>query len=254
MFNEEDRIAESLLPLTDFLTRYPPGSELLLVDDGSSDRTPDVVEDFLCNGAFGDSVRLLRAPHQGKGGAVRVGLGEAVGEYAGFCDVDLATPLDELQRLLALATLGPALVIASRDVFTTDLIVRESGGRELMGKCFNLLVRTTLTPGIYDTQCGAKVAATAVWRQILAHSRENGFVWDVETVAIARRLSFPVWEVGVHWRHDPRSRVRPWRDGAAMVRAVPRIWQRVGNIRTVERSEELLSDLGVTPESQPAWS
>ncbi|MDQ6796640.1 MAG: hypothetical protein M3011_01220, partial [Actinomycetota bacterium] len=103
------------------------------------------------------------------------------------------------------------------------LVVAESPGREVLGKCFNRLVQLTLIPGVYDTQCGAKVASTAVWRRLLPHCHEDGFAWDVEAVAVARRLGLPVHEIGVRWSHDRRSSVRPWRDGMAMVRAVPRI-------------------------------
>jgi hypothetical protein len=139
--------------------------------------------------------------------------------------------------------IGPALVIASRDVVTTKLIVRENAGRELLGKCFNRLVRGTLTPGIYDTQCGAKVAATAVWREILPFSHQVGFAWDVEVLAIARRLSFAVWEVGVQWSHDARSHVRPWRDGLAMVGAVPGIWRDLRVVRSLADSQELVTQM-----------
>jgi dolichyl-phosphate beta-glucosyltransferase len=253
MFNERDRIAESLPALVAFISAYAAGSELVLVDDGSTDGTSDVVMSLLEQRPPDGLVRLVSQSHRGKGGTIRAGLAQVTTHYAGFCDVDLSTPLDELHRLVALATIGPALVIGSRDVFTTNLIVPESGGREILGKCFNLLVRATLAPGIYDTQCGAKVAATAVWRQIMAHSREDGFAWDVEAVAIARRLSFAVWEAGVSWSHDSRSRVRPWRDGLGMVRAVPRIWRGVRAVRTVGNEAVFLETVSVD-ETQAALS
>jgi dolichyl-phosphate beta-glucosyltransferase len=144
-----------------------------------------------------------------------------------FCDVDLATPLDELARIVAAAASAPVLAIGSRDVVSTHLIQRESEVREFLGKAFNALLRLTITPGIFDTQCGAKAAHRAVWREILPYCEENGFAWDAEAIAIGRRRGVAVWEVGIAWRHDDRTRVRPLRDGARMVGSVPRILGRL---------------------------
>jgi len=229
VYNEEQRLAEHGNDLARFVRSFGPGSELVVVDDGSTDRTCDVAEDLETRaGRVG--VRLLRRPHRGKGAAIRAGLATARAPLAGFCDVDLATPLEEIERLCLAATTGPVLVAASRDVVSTELVGRESDLRELLGKSYNRLLRLTVTPGIHDTQCGAKVAATAVWREVLPYCRENGFAWDVEALAVARRRGIAVWELGVRWTHDPRSRVRPGRDGAAMLRAVPRIWQTVQRV------------------------
>lgn len=126
--------------------------------------------------------------------------------------------------MLLSACNAPVLVIGSRAMPGSNLVVPEQAVREFLGRCYNRLVRSALTPGIRDTQCGAKVAATPVWHRIIEHASEVGFAWDVEAIAVARGLGIPVCEVPVEWHHDPRSRVRPGRDGAAMVVAVPRIW------------------------------
>jgi len=89
------------------------------------------------------------------------------------------------------------------------------------------VVQLVLVPGVVDTQCGAKVAPTALWRRILPLCREEGFAWDVEMIAIARSLGIPVQEIGVEWHHDPGSRVRVARDGVAMLAALPRIHRNV---------------------------
>ena len=222
VFNEEERLAESGAALLEFLVRFGEGSELIIVDDGSQDRT--LVVAGALRGRDRRSVRVVTGPHRGKGAALRTGLISARGAVAAFSDVDLSTPLDDLERLVRLAPIGPVLVAASRDVVTTTMVRPESVQRELLGKLYNRFVQLTLVPGIRDTQCGAKAATTPVWRAILGHTREEGFAWDVEAMAVARRLGFAVWEVGVAWSHDDRSRVRPMRDGLAMVRAVPRIW------------------------------
>lgn len=222
VFNEEHRVAERAPELLDFVAGAPIGSELVVVDDGSADATAAVVERLLAERP-GVPARLLRRPHAGKGAAVAAGLAAATADYAGFCDVDLSTPLADLERVVDVARLGTVLAIGSRDVEAARLLHRESRQREALGRAYNRLVRLTLTPGIRDTQCGAKVAHRALWRAILPWCREQGFAWDVEALAVARRLGIVVTEVPVNWSHDERSRVRVGRDGAAMVLAVPRI-------------------------------
>ncbi len=224
LFNEERRVPEFGKLLVEFITDQPPGSELLFVDDGSTDGTVAVVEELLA--ASPDSpVRLLRRPHEGKGAAVAAGLAQVSGSYGGFCDVDLATPLDQVQRVLNWAMRAEVLAIGSRDLATSRLLRPEGPVRETLGRAYNRLLQATVTPGVVDTQCGAKAASRHVWQTILPHCREQGFAWDAEAVAVARVLGIPVQEVPVEWRHDERSGVRVVRDGAAMVRATPRIWR-----------------------------
>jgi dolichyl-phosphate beta-glucosyltransferase len=238
VFNEEDRLVESGPSLVGFVERFGAGSQLIIADDGSRDRTVEVANELVA-GSRPDLVRVLELPHRGKGAAVQAGLVAATSTVAAFCDVDLSTPLSDLDRLVRLAPTGPVIAAASRDVVTTTMVRPESPQRELLGKLYNRFVQLALVPGIRDTQCGAKAATTPVWRAILAHTREAGFAWDVETLAVARRLGFAVWEVGVAWAHDDRSRVRPIRDGVAMVRAVPRIWDSVHRIGTFQTFEHL---------------
>jgi dolichyl-phosphate beta-glucosyltransferase len=228
LFNEEQRLAESAAALLTFVTDAGPRSELLLVDDGSSDRTLAVAQGLA--DLHPGRVRVIGRAHEGKGAAVQAGLEAATAPLIAFCDVDLATPLDELARIVASAVAAPILAIGSRDVVSTRLVVRESELREAMGKAFNALLRVTLTPGIFDTQCGAKAASAAVWREILPYCHETGFAWDAEVVAVSRRRGIAVWEVGIEWHHDNRSRVRPVRDGVAMVRSVPRILRRARRV------------------------
>jgi glycosyltransferase involved in cell wall biosynthesis len=241
VYNEEVRLHESGPALIDFVGRFGPGSELIIADDGSTDRTRDVAAALVAV-AGPAVVRVLALPHRGKGAAVQAGLLAATGAVAAFCDVDLATPLDDLDRLVRIVSAAPVVAAASRDVVTTTMVRPESSEREFLGKLYNRLIQLTLLPGIRDTQCGAKAAMTPVWRMILAHTREAGFAWDVEALAVARRLGFAVWEVGVAWSHDDRSRVRPLRDGALMVRAVPRIWRSAGQVEALTCFQDVVVD------------
>jgi dolichyl-phosphate beta-glucosyltransferase len=230
VYNEEERFAERAQELAEFIRGFPMGSELLIVDDGSTDRTAEVVEAFLAD-APDLRGRLLRRPHEGKGSTVRAGLKAASAEYAGFCDVDLSTPLDQLELVLEAACAGSMLAIGSRQAAASRLLKRQNPVREWLGKTYNGLVQLTLAPDIADTQCGAKVAPTSLWARILPWSREPQLAWDVEIVAIARRLGIEVREVAVVWSNDDRSRVRLGRDGLAMIAAVPRILRTVRTLR-----------------------
>ena len=222
MYNEEDRFVEHADELAAFVGRFPAGSELLLVDDGSTDATASLAEAFLA-GHPELCGELLRRPHEGKGAAVRAGLEAAGADYAGFCDIDLSTPLVQLEDMLDAAAVGRVLAIGSRDVAASRLLRPQGPVRERLGRAYNRLVQLTLTPGVADTQCGAKVASRKVWELLLPHSREVGFAWDVEVIAIARRLGVVVREVAVDWSNDERTRVRLVRDGTKMVAALPRI-------------------------------
>lgn len=225
LYDEEERLAENGVMLGEFVAGYASGSELILVDDGSGDATLAVASSLARR--LPVETRIVSGPHQGKGAAVRAGLEIARASVAAFCDVDLSTPLDELGRIIAAAASGPILAIGSRDVVAPREAGTEGELRELLGTAFNWLLRLTITPGVYDTQCGAKAAHRAVWREILPYCSENGFCWDAEAIAVGRRRGVAVWEVGVAWRHDERTRVRPLRDGLQMVASVPRILARV---------------------------
>ena len=224
LFDEEERVSEYGPELAAFVAGLAVGSELIFVDDGSTDATVAMVEKVLAAWP-GLSARVLTRPHRGKGAAVAAGLADARAHYAGFCDVDLSTGLDQLEEIFRAATMSRVLAIGSRDVVGSRLVKRQSTLRELLGRGYNRFIQLTLLPGISDTQCGAKVARTDVWREVLPHCSEEGFAWDVEVAAVARRLGIAVQEVAVEWRHDDRTKVRVARDGAKMVLAVARIWR-----------------------------
>lgn len=216
VWNEATRLKETGPDLVAFVDAR--GGELVIADDGSTDATVAVAREL--------GVSVVEASHLGKGAAVRNGIHAARGDVVAFCDVDLATSLADLERLINLAAADDVVVIGSRAVAESALDKRESMLRENLGRAFNKLVQLALVRGVRDTQCGAKAARRHVWQKLLTHSAENGFAWDVEVLAFARALRIPIVEVGVAWSHQPGSRVRVASDGIAMVRAVPRIWWR----------------------------
>lgn len=224
VYDESARFADYGKALVDYAATRPGGVDLVFVDDGSTDGTHAAVDDLLTANPTAPA-RLLRRPHTGKGGAVAAGLAALSTPYAGFCDVDLSTPLDQLDRIVEVALRGEVLAIGSRDLAGSRLLEAEGSVREGLGRLYNRLLQATVTPGVVDTQCGAKVASRQVWEAVLPRCREVGFAWDAEVVAVARALGIAVQEVAVDWRHDRRSKVRVGRDGLAMVRATPRIWR-----------------------------
>ena len=222
LFNEADRFEMYAPELVTFVSRDPSGSELVFVDDGSSDGTVDIVEKFAA--IHNDApLRLLRQPHRGKGSAVTTGLMSADSEIACFCDLDLATPLDDLARIGRGGGGGPAPGhrITRRRLrsnhTTPGAWPRGPRPRD------NKAIQFSLLPGIVDTQCGAKAARTAVCADPSPYERKRAFAWDVEVIALARAIGVQVREIGVQWRHQEGSRVNVLRDGARMVRAIPRI-------------------------------
>jgi dolichyl-phosphate beta-glucosyltransferase len=234
MFNEEARLVDYGKRLLDFIAQQPFGSELVFVDDGSADGTVHAVEELLA-GAPGTPARLIRGPRRGKGATVALGLAQLSTDYGGFCDLDLSTPLEHFERVVEAAVRAPVLAIASRDLLASRLVHPESRAREALGRAYNRLLQATLTPGVVDTQCGAKVAARSVWDLVLPHVREAGFAWDAELVAVAHAQGIEIVEVPVEWSHDDRSHVNVGRDGIAMVLATPRIWRRTRRVRLERR-------------------
>jgi dolichyl-phosphate beta-glucosyltransferase len=224
VYDEAERLADYAKLLVDFVAELPAGSALLFVDDGSTDGTPDLIDDVVAD-TPGVPARVLRRPHLGKGAAITAGLRALRTNLVGFCDLDLSTPLDDLDGIARAAARSGGLAIGSRGLATSTLVRREGPVRESLGRVYNRLLQAVMTPGVVDTQCGAKVAPRTVWDVLLPHCREAGYAWDAEVVAIAQALGVAVVEVPVHWRHDDRSKVNVGRDGLAMVAATPRIWR-----------------------------
>lgn len=220
VFNEEARLVGNGNELIQYIEGQPSGSKLLIVDDGSTDGTRQAAQGLV---ERSPCVTYLHRPHLGKGAAVQKGLEAAETPLSGYTDVDLSTPLHEVDRLFQLAASTECLVIGSREMPQTLIANHQARRREWLGRLFNLWVRAMIAPGIRDTQCGAKFARREVWEAILPRVAENGFAWDAAVVAHALRLDIPVLEVGIEWSHDPSTRVRVWRDGLSMAMAVPRI-------------------------------
>jgi dolichyl-phosphate beta-glucosyltransferase len=220
-YNEEQRLPPTLVRVAEFLRKQPYTAEVLVVENGSTDRTVDVVRNFQAEGLLPDDpfeVHLLQSA-KGKGNAIRHGIMAGRGEYLLISDTDLAVPIEEVNQFLppALAENAYAIAIASREI---EGAVRhgEPFYRHLMGRVFNTLVRLLAIPGIHDTQCGFKVFRRSTARRIFPLQRIEGWGFDVEVLYIAQKHGLPIVEVPVNWYYGQDSRVRPIHDTFTMIR------------------------------------
>jgi dolichyl-phosphate beta-glucosyltransferase len=222
--NEESRIAQTLAAIRSFLEARDFSSEIIVVDDGSTDRTAEIAARALEGIAGSRIVRLPR--NRGKGAAVREGILQTGGKLILFSDADLSTPIEELDKLLPWIAKGFDVIIGSRALPGSDIQVRQSRIREFMGKTFNFLVRLFIMKGIRDTQCGFKLFRREAALCVFPMIRTEGFSFDVEALHLCRGLDFRIQEVPIVWRHCPQSKVRMIRSSFAMLRDLWKIKRR----------------------------
>ncbi|HZS02577.1 MAG TPA: dolichyl-phosphate beta-glucosyltransferase [Chloroflexota bacterium] len=218
-FNEAERLPATLAQLGQFLGGEAYPAEIVVVDDGSTDRTVAVAEQAA---AADPRVRVLRAPHRGKGAAVRRGMLEAQGAVRVMCDADLSMPAHELPKLLAPLAAGADVALATREGAGARRI-GEPYLRHLMGRVFNTLVRLLAVPGLHDTQCGFKAFTAASAVALFGASTVDGFGFDVEVLYLARKRGLRLVEVPIAWYYQASSRVSPLRDTIRMIRDVLRV-------------------------------
>ena len=217
-FNEEDRLGSTLTRICDYLAVRDGGYEILVVDDASTDRTSAIAKRFETAGT-----RVIRFDHHsGKGAAVRAGVLASRGHWILITDADLSTPIEEIERLEARAREAD-LVLGSRAMNDSRIGVRQPWFRTLMGKSFNLVIRSLGLAEIRDTQCGFKLIRGRVARELLERVEIQRFAFDVEVVWLARSLGYRIAEVGVIWNDSPRSRVDPLSDSLNMLADVIRL-------------------------------
>ncbi len=219
-FNEERRLPPTLIDIIDFFDRKAISYEVLVIDDGSSDTTAEVVRKFE---RVRNQVRLIQLPkNYGKGHAVRLGVLNSRGQRIIFADADGAAPIQEFDRLESAISEGADIAIGSRALASADTKVATSIHRRLFGRVFNKCVNLILLPTIADTQCGFKMFTRKTAMFLFRKQRADRFSFDVELLYMAHKANLNVKEVPINWTNVPGSKVNLVRDSLAMFRDVLR--------------------------------
>lgn len=212
-YNEQERIGPTLERIAAYLDTQPYQAVVAVVSDGSRDQTAEIVASFAQRDP---RVRLIAyQPNRGKGHAVRRGMLQVPADWLLLCDADLATPIEEVEKLFAAQA---PVAIGSRPLRESKLEVRQPLYREMLGRLFNVAVQVLGIRGIADTQCGFKLFRQDAAQQVFTRCLLDGFGFDFEALMIARDLGLPIAEIGVRWAHQEGSKVVLMRDGPRMLR------------------------------------
>lgn len=204
-YNEEKRIAPALKKMLDYLFSKGYQWEVILVDDGSTDRTTDVAREVIKDKRL---IVIRNIINQGKGYSVKRGVLASNGEVILFLDADISTPIEELDKMLPWIDKGYDIIIGSRAVPDSLIEIPQPWYRQTMGKIFNYIVRAFILKVFKDTQCGFKCFKKEAAMKIFSLQRLAGFAFDVEILLIARRFGFKIKEIPVRWINSPESKVR----------------------------------------------
>jgi glycosyltransferase involved in cell wall biosynthesis len=233
-FNESERLPASLDKVLAYISEQGWSAEVIVVNDGSRDSTPEVVRQYATRNP---NVRLVENPgNRGKGYSVRNGMSQAKGDILLFSDADLSSPIHEAGKLLRVLAQGADLAIGSRWLDANLQTQRQPFYRQLSGRVFNLLLRVILGLKQKDTQCGFKAFTRRAAQAIFPLQRIERWGFDPEILYIANKFGFKTVEIPVEWANDERSKISPLRDGSRMFLELCKIrWNAIRGLYAVPK-------------------
>jgi dolichyl-phosphate beta-glucosyltransferase len=217
--NEEKRLPSTLEQIFAYLNDQSYSSEVIIVENGSSDGTLDVAQKFA---ASHSNLVVIREEQSGKGNALRRGVLEAHGDYRFICDADLSMPVSELSKFLPPALHDFDLAVASREA-KGSIRYNEPPYRHWGGRAINLVIRALILPGLHDTQCGFKCFRAETAEKLFRQQTLKGWSFDIELLYIARQKKMRIKEIPIQWYFGADSKVNAVRDALRMIGDILRI-------------------------------
>ncbi|MGH2582676.1 MAG: dolichyl-phosphate beta-glucosyltransferase [Anaerolineales bacterium] len=210
-FNEEKRLPDTLQQVHDFISRQNYSAEMLVVENGSTDNTFMIAEQFASSHK---NMSVLHLEERGKGIAVRTGMLASTGEYRMMLDADLSMPVDQINRFIP-PSLDSDIAIASREA-PGAVRYNEPNYRHVGGRLVNTMIRVMSLPGLQDTQCGFKCFRGAVAEELFSKQTLTGWAFDIEVLYIARLRGYSIVEIPIPWYYRRQSRLNPLQDAFRM--------------------------------------
>ena len=241
-FDEEVRLPSTLSALSMFVKETGLTLQVVVANDGSRDRSSEVVRTFELDPNVEMLVDLVDLPHAGKGSAVRAGIGRLDATVVGYCDVDLSAGIPEIRRLANRVGTDSDVVMGSRALAGAIIPVHQPWLRERAGRVFNRVIRFATGLPFRDTQCGLKLFSLPAARSVFENQHLDGFAFDVEVVMLALKLGFSVEEVPIRWSHRSGSSVSMTRELVHILKDVLRTVRYLGRIKRGTLECEQLAD------------
>lgn len=215
-YNEARRLPSTLHAILNYMQQKPWNAEIIVVNDGSTDDTASVVRSFA---ERYPAIHLIdNQANQGKGGCIRDGMLNALGEVMLFTDADNSTPIEDADKLLAAMDGGVDIAMGSRWVDRQLQLVPQPWYRRLNGRIYNLLLRATLGLDYKDTQNGFKAFSRKAAKAIFPLQKISGWGFDAEDLFLAKKFGFTVREIPVEYNYcADGSKIHPYRDGLRML-------------------------------------
>lgn len=206
LYNEEGCLEKNFETIKAYLDTLTKDYEIILVNDGSSDNTPSIIEEIVLSNPQARTLNSRK--NRGKGYAVKRGILNAAGEYIVYTDADLAVPLPFIGACLKHLEAGAPFVIGSRHLHESSFRIREGALRQFLGEVFRRFVQLILGLRVSDITCGLKAFEKKAAFDIFSRSRIERWGYDAEIIFLAQKLGYCIGEIPVDWYHSFDSKVK----------------------------------------------